>query len=102
MLPVTSHKSFHIPHSLATAAAIAALITALGWETSGDDSTRIETSPIAATRAEAGMTPPQRTQHESATEDATARTGRGKCAGGCDRDSFSELLPLALPSLSGH
>lgn len=97
MLPLTSHKSFQIPHSLATVAAIAALITALGWETSGDHADRIEASSHVAKRIGATGA-----QEDRAPEDTAAGTERGNCSRRCDRNSLSELLPLVLPSLSGH
>ncbi|MBS3743516.1 MAG: hypothetical protein KGY48_04085 [Wenzhouxiangellaceae bacterium] len=102
MLPLTSHKSFQIPHSLATVAAIAALISALGWEASGNDSEQIEASSHVATQIGFAGAKERHAQEDRATDDPAAPAERENCPQGCGRNSLSELLPLVLPSLSGH
>jgi len=101
MLPVTSHKSFHVPHSLATAAAIAALITALGWEDSGGDRPAVAPGPQAEVTG-ARIQRPGDEQPENDDAAARARAGTESCEAACDRNSLSELLPLVLPGLAEH
>ncbi|HMB38640.1 MAG TPA: hypothetical protein VKO85_06145 [Wenzhouxiangellaceae bacterium] len=92
MLPITNQRPFHIPHSIATIAAIVGLITALSWDVSGDKTSRLSTAdvyleeaiPVSAQEAEVSGQAP-----------APARVG------GTEPNTFSGLLPLVLPSISG-
>lgn len=94
MLPITNHKAFHIPHSLATAAAIVALVTALGWNASDSASA----GPNAA-----GSTLDQVTSVASRDAKAPGDTPASPPAAGteCEPGVLSGLLPLVLPSISG-
>lgn len=109
MLPVTAHKSFHIPHTLATLAAIVALITAMGWETSGDDIADLRASSARETRTEAAQAPAQQESRKakrsvrvdtSADISADTSADTSNCERTCDRHSLYELLPLVLPGPS--
>lgn len=93
MLPITNHRGFHIPHSLATAAAIVALVTALGWDASGTEAAGVEST--GALSRVSSVAP---TEKDLADESApAARPGRVDCEPGV----LSGLLPLVLPSVSG-
>lgn len=99
MLPITTHhRGFHIPHTLALAAAAVALVAALGWNAKAPESMEepwaggVET---ALTR-EAPEADPEPTE--------TARESGGACNGGrsCLSEPISGLLPLVLPSRAGR
>ncbi len=94
MLPITTHRSFHIPHTLAVAAALVALITAFGW-TADAPETLVEREPdigiqsVVEAGADAG----------GAQTTAASRCGsRGRCL----HDHAQGLLPLVLPALPGR
>jgi hypothetical protein len=90
MLPITKRRIIHVPHSLATLAAIVALATATGWNAAPSDVVeRTGASPAAAVSAERAA--------DSASEPAT-----GTDSPGDRRPSVSGLLPLVLPSVSGR
>jgi len=98
MLPITQHRVFHIPHSLATIAAIAAVITALNWnrvdesETTGDLQTAKDTASFSAGQAEI---------EGSETEDSqAARKAADVACRHCGGTGLSGLLPLVLPGAS--
>ncbi len=94
MLPITNHRGFHIPHSLATAAAIVALVTALSWDAS--ERSRAELDSAGATHDQ--VTTASQDGDEAADEPVrTARAGRTDHTPG----ALSGLLPLVLPSISG-
>lgn len=91
MLPVTNKKAFHIPHSIATAAAIAGLVVTLGWDVSNIeiesgngtlDNGALVTS-LGAEPSDEPPTPKRVSDRES------------------DPGILSGLLPLVLPSISG-
>lgn len=91
MLPITNHRTIHVPHSLATLAAIVALITALGWNS-------IDGRRPAADASESA--------HEVRTAIRGTPTDDGESRGGAARDhadrngsGLSGLLPLVLPSV---
>ena len=93
MLPITNHRGFHVPHSLATAAAIVALVTALSWDFSDSEANAL---------SDAGALEPVATATSQVAESqdrppAPARAGGTKCEPG----ALSGLLPLVLPSISG-
>lgn len=94
MLPITNHREFHIPHSIATAAAILGLIAALGWDVSGIDADPVESA--SGTLEQVNSI----TAQESEPADETPAPGRA-VAGDCDPGVLSGLLPLVLPSISG-
>ena len=98
MLPVTPHKTFHVPHSLAMLAALVALITAIGWATSGDNIDIAGSSSAPETPIDAA--PEQLEQQPGDGAGRSARAGVAQCERSCDRDAPAELLPLVLPSLS--
>jgi len=92
MLPITHHKSFHIPHSLALVAAAVALVAALGWH--ADQRAAEQAAPTADAISAAG-TP----------EDAPDSEPAGQCLphGHCaDSGRGTALFPLVLPDLFGH
>lgn len=92
MLPITKRRVIHVPHSLATLAAIVALVTAMGWNAASSDfADRTATSPRAAAS-------PERTA-DSATEPVT---DADSASPGDRRPSVSGLLPLVLPSVPGR
>lgn len=88
MLPITHHRAFHVPHSLATVAAIAALVTALSWQpgkpeiTAQGDTEAAESSEIAV-------------HSEPAPSESAAKPRRG--GGQAPGTALSDLLPLVLP-----
>ena len=92
MLPITNHRTVHVPHSLATLAAIAALVTALGWNSVEGGSSTAE-APDPAREMQASL-------HETATGDEEA--GRASAGGSAERAGagLSGLLPLVLPSVT--
>lgn len=91
MLPITNQRVIHVPHSLATLAAIVALVTALSWES----------DPAHADRTAA--MPARPTPVEHAPEAPTEATGTSARAGaGEEARSVSGLLPLVLPSVTGR
>ena len=98
MLPITNQRAFHIPHSLATVAAIVATIVALatplGWDESGN--------PIADTDV-GGSALDQVTSSSSLDADTPADPQKPASTGGadCEPGVLSGLLPLVLPSISG-
>jgi len=94
MLPVTNHKAFHIPHSLATAAAIVALVTALGWSASDNESNAAQAAGGPLDQVTSVATPDAK-----APSDAPAASPTG--GSDCEPDVLSGLLPLVLPSVSG-
>ena len=101
MLPITTHRSFHVPHTLAVAAALAALIAAFGW--SADQATladaEVQTAELVAD-AEAGHDPETRHLQSNARTTADGSTGQG-CgrSGSCLREHSPGLFPFVLPAL---
>lgn len=99
MLPITTHhRGFHIPHTLALAAAAVALVAALGWNVSAPE-------PVEETWAggvEASLTREAQEADPEPTE--AARESGGACTGGrsCLSEPISGLLPLVLPSRAGR
>jgi hypothetical protein len=91
MLPITSRRVIHVPHSLATLAAILALVTAMGWDFASSDIDRTAASPAPAGTLE------QASEPVAKTGDRTDRSDPGT-----GQRSVSGLLPLVLPSLSGR
>jgi hypothetical protein len=94
MLPITNQRAFHIPHSIATVAAIVGLITALSWDVSGDEAGEFGASGVSldqATSVSAQETEP------SGEAPAPVRAAGVESEPGV----FSGLLPLVLPSISG-
>lgn len=94
MLPITNHRAFQIPHSLATVAAIVALVTAVGWNASGSES--IGSAVESGALDQFTSTAPQDAPPPAETPGPT-RTGGADCEPGV----LSGLLPLVLPSISG-
>lgn len=94
MLPVTRQRARHIPHSVATTAAILGLITALGWDVS-----HTENNALHATRGPLDHNSLGIRRESPSLKEAPepTRVGRGEC----DPDVLSGILPLVLPSLSG-
>jgi len=100
MLPITTHRSFHVPHMLAVAAALVALIAAFGWTAS---------DPAALTRhnTDIGIEAIANADDGAAAGDqpepsAVVMPSRERACGGrnhCLRDHAAGLLPLVLPSL---
>jgi len=96
MLPITKHRVFHIPHSLATLAAIAAVMTALSWDRpdriaqTGEARPAAEQAMIAGGSDAAGPEPTPDAPEESGVSDCSRCTGGG----------LSGLLPLVLPGAS--
>ncbi len=99
MLPITRHKSFQIPHSLATCAAIIALIAAMSWETSADDISTVRASSADESRIEAAQAQEQQSTDKP---ERSVRASAAECDQTCNGNSLSKLLPLVLPSLSRH
>jgi hypothetical protein len=97
MLPITNHRVIHVPHSLATLAAIVALITAIGWKSSAPDPERTAATPAQTVGVERSAD----SAADSATESA-ANAARPASGSGEQRPSVSGLLPLVLPSISGR
>lgn len=94
MLPITNQRAFHIPHSIATAAAIIGLIAALTWDVSDNESTRPDAAGISLDHVTSISTQ----EAESPGEvPSPARPG----ATDAEPGAFSGLLPLVLPSVSG-
>ncbi|MEX0916423.1 MAG: hypothetical protein WD397_00185 [Wenzhouxiangellaceae bacterium] len=93
MLPITNRRGIHIPHSLATAAAIIALLTALSW----DASERIgaETQPTAGS---VDLVAPVSRQ-DSDAQGESAEAARSGAKNG-ETGVLSGLLPLVLPNVS--
>ena len=95
MLPITQHRVFHIPHSLATIAAIAAVITALNWSAAdeagmgGELQATKDTATLPTGQAEADL--PDADDSKPAREAASVECRY--CAG----SGLSGLLPLVLP-----
>lgn len=95
MLPITNQRAFHIPHSIATAAAIVGLIAALSWDVSGNEAAR----PDAAGATLDHVASLSAQEPESGGEaPSSARSGGPEAEPGV----FSGLLPLVLPSISGY
>lgn len=94
MLPITNHRAFHIPHSIATAAAILGLVAALGWDVSGPEVDEMNAAGDTLERVGSIAA-----QDADTPEEAPAP----RRAGGAETDpgTFSGLLPLVLPSISG-
>ncbi|HKL51929.1 MAG TPA: hypothetical protein VJ908_12250 [Wenzhouxiangellaceae bacterium] len=93
MLPITNHREFHIPHSLATAAAIIALVTAMGWDAS---------DPSAAQAGEMNGLQQIETVRSAEAEVPNDTPGAARAGNsGCEPGVLSGLLPLVLPSVSG-
>jgi len=93
MLPITNHRSFHVPHSLATAAAIVALVTAIGWNASGSESTDVERAADSLGRMTSTTV-----EHVEPAADPAVSAGSG--SGDADSGVLSGLLPLVLPNLA--
>lgn len=95
MLPVTRHKLVHVPHSLATIAAVVGLVTAIALETPGDDPVSASVSSTPRSGIDSA-----RAQAEPDNAERSVRTSASECKSACERDSLAELLPLVLPRLS--
>jgi|GEM_PF-1964558 len=93
MLPITNQRAFQIPHSIATVAAIAGLITALSWDVSGDEASGLSTAGVSLDQTAPGSV--QETEPAGETP-APPRVGGAETESG----AFSGLLPLVLPSIS--
>jgi len=99
MLPITSHhRGFHIPHTLALAAAAVALVAALGWNTNSQE---LDEEPWAGA-VETALTREAK-DADSEPSEAASDSG-GACGGGrsCLSEPISGLLPLVLPSRAGR
>lgn len=94
MLPITNRRGIHIPHSLATAAAIVALLTALTW----DASERIGAEP-QPTAGNVDLVAPVGRQDSDAQSESAGAARSGAKNG--ETGALSGLLPLVLPSISG-
>ncbi|MGB0513600.1 MAG: hypothetical protein ACPGJE_02025 [Wenzhouxiangellaceae bacterium] len=98
MLPITTHhRGFHIPHTLALAAAAVALVAALGWNASTPE-------PVDEPWTGGVRTTLSHESPEAEPEPAeTARESHGNCSGrSCLTEPISGLLPLVLPSRAGR
>lgn len=94
MLPITHQRVFHIPHSLATLAAIAALVTALTWDRADDGTDAVELRAAGESSVlSAGATT------ETVSEKAEQSAGSVECHR-CSGSGLSNLLPLVLPGVS--
>lgn len=94
MLPITNQRAFQIPHSIATAAAIIGLITALSWDVSGNEVSGPSTEGALLDQAASSSA------HETKPDGnrpAPTRVGGTETEPG----AFSGLLPLVLPSIQG-
>lgn len=91
MLPITNQRVIHVPHSLATLAAIVALITALSWTSDPADADRTAATPDRPAPVEHAPKAP------AEAGGTTARAGAGD-----EARSVSGLLPLVLPSVTGR
>lgn len=94
MLPITNRRGIHIPHSLATAAAIVALLTALGWDASEQIGAEAPSAADGMEQITVTSQPDNDAQNEAA---GGAHAGAGNGEAG----ALSGLLPLVLPSISG-
>lgn len=94
MLPITNQRAFHIPHSIATVAAIVGLITALSWDVSGNEASGGDVAGISIDHV--ASIPAQ-------DADPTVEAHEPAGQGGREREPgvLSGLLPLVLPSISG-
>lgn len=94
MLPITQHRVFHIPNSLATIAAIAAVITALSLGTAddpdmaGDLQSAKESATFSAGHADSDL--PE-------NDGKAARKAAEVQCRSCGDSGLSGLLPLVLP-----
>lgn len=95
MLPITTQRSFHIPHSLATAAALLGLVAAFSMDPSDPKASRLSATNEALDHVGAVKA----AQAEPATETQKPVPAD---ANDYERGVFSGLLPLVLPGLSGH
>jgi hypothetical protein len=98
MLPITQHRVFHISNSLATVAAIAAVMTALIWnniddaEMAGDLKAAKEAAVLSANRADTDPADEDDSQAAAKPANVDCR----QCAG----TGLSGLLPLVFPGSS--
>lgn len=96
MLPITTHRSFHVPHTLAIAAALIAMIAAFGWNASAPKAlAERETEQGIEAMAETGAGRDEVPEHGTAS--VPGRSGSCSNNGGCIRDHG--LFPLVLPAL---
>ncbi|MBL36914.1 MAG: hypothetical protein CMP07_00740 [Xanthomonadales bacterium] len=95
MLPITNQRAVHIPHSIATAAAIIGLIAALSWDVSGNEATRPDAAGVALDHVASISA-----QEPEAPGEKPAQPRSG--ASDAEPGTFSGLLPLVLPSISGY
>jgi len=86
MLPITNQRVVHVPHSLATLAALVALILALSWDTDGAGRLGSAAEGDAAAPVTAPQTVSERREAEHDREGGTV----------------SLLLPLVLPGGSSR
>lgn len=93
MLPITNHRTIHVPHSLATLAAIVALITALGWNSVDGGRPTADASGPAAGEAHT-------TVRGTATDDAESGGRASQDRPDGNGSGLSGLLPLVLPSVT--
>jgi hypothetical protein len=94
MLPITTHRSIHVPHTLAIAAALVAMIAAFGWN-------EREPATLAGRDAEQRVeavadTAPDRDDRLDHAAAASAPHSCGRSSN-CLREHG--LLPLVLPAL---
>lgn len=97
MLPITTRRSFHVPHTLAMVAALAALIAAFGW--SADEGTPDAEHARVEQIIEAD---PESTDDagRAHVDSGAAGSDSRPCSlvRGCVQDQPSILFPLVLPS----
>lgn len=94
MLPITNQRAFHIPHSIATAAAVIGLIASLSWDVSDNDTAMPDAAGVTLDHVTSMTAPKAESPGEAPSP---TRTGATEAEPG----GFSGLLPLVLPSISG-
>lgn len=94
MLPITTHRSFHVPHTLAVAAALLAMIAAFGWNAQSSIALA-QNDNEPAIDADVGSDQNRGVEHAA----ASSSTVSSNCStdGSCFRDHG--LLHLILPGL---
>lgn len=95
MLPITNQRAIHVPHSIATAAAIIGLIAALSWDVSYNEADRPDAAGIALDHVASISA-----QEPEAPGETPSPQRSGASEG--EPGTFSGLLPLVLPSISGY
>jgi len=94
MLPISKRRTIRVPHSLATVAAVLALVTAVGWEAT------VQNEPETPAHATARDQVESTGQRDRETED-NRPPARRVSATDNNPGALSRLLPLVLPGTSG-